>query len=158
MLTTRKFAAGTTVTPARSREELDKLLKKYGATGFGYVDQKQAAAIMFELEGRTYRFMVAMPQLEDFKRSSTGYVLSATAQKKAWEQSVKEQWRAIVATIKGKLIAVDCSIQSFEEVFMDQMVMANGQTVAEYVEPELRRMYQTGELPRMLPSGGGRKD
>ncbi len=146
----RKYASGTTVTPARSREELDKLLGKYGATGFGYVNQKHAAAIMFELNGRTYRYLAKMPQLEDFKKTSSGLFLSSVNQKKAWEQAVKEQWRALVATIKGKLIAVDSGIETFEEVFMDYTVMGNGQTVREYYEPQLETMYQTGELPKML--------
>jgi hypothetical protein len=150
----RKYAASTDVTPARSREELDKLLRKYGATGFGYVDQEKAAAIMFELNGRTYRYLVAMPQIEDFKQHpTTGYLQSAAKQKKDWEQAVRVQWRALVATIKGKLIAVDNGIETFEESFMRHTVMPNGQTIGDYIEPELESMYQTGKLPRMLPGG-----
>jgi hypothetical protein len=129
--TGKKFASGTNVSPARSREELDKMLKKYGATGFGYVDQKLAAAIMFELNGRTYRYLVAMPQRESFQRNpSTNLKLSADAQTRAWEQATREQWRALVATIKGMLIAVDYGIKTFEEVFMNHTVMANGQNKA----------------------------
>lgn len=145
-----KYAAGTSVSPARSREELDKMLKKYGATGFGYVDQERAAAIMFSINGRTYRYLVQMPQLQDFRRNSTGYVLSTTAQKRAWEQSVREQWRALVVTIKGKLVAVDTGIETFEESFLRHVIMPNGQTVGETIEPQLEEMYRTGTMPKML--------
>jgi hypothetical protein len=150
--TGKKFASGTNVSPARSREELDKMLKKYGATGFGYVDQKVAAAIIFEINGRTYRYLVAMPQRDDFKTNpTTGYKLGAEGQNRLWEQATREQWRALVATIKGMLIAVDYGIKTFEEVFLNHVVMSNGQTVAEYIEPQLGDMYRTGQLPKMLP-------
>src|SRR4051812_31213722 len=115
--TTKKFAAGTTVTPARSREEIDTLLKRFGASGFGYAEQDPYVAIIFELNGSTYRYMVKMPQMEDFKKNSAGYSLSATGQKNVWEKAVREHWRALVATIKGKLVAVDSGIETFESVF-----------------------------------------
>lgn len=152
----KKFAAGTTVTPARSREELDTILKRFGAKGFGYVDQEQAAAIIFEIDGRTYRYLAPMPQLDDFKLNSRGYYRSDLAsQKRDWEQAVREQWRALVATIKGKLVAVDSKIESFEDAFQQYTVMSNGQTVGEYNKAQLETMYRTGELPKMLPGGRG---
>ncbi len=150
---TKKYAAGTTVSPARSREEIDSMLKRFGASGFGYGEQKEAVAIIFEINESTYRYNVNMPKLEDFKRNTSGHSLSMKGQLNAWEQAVRETWRALVATIKGKLVAVDSGIESFEQVFQQYTVMPNGQTVGEYNKLQLETMRQTGELPRMLPSG-----
>jgi hypothetical protein len=150
---TKKFAAGTSVSPARSREEIDSMLKRFGAAGFGYAEQNQAVAIIFEISGATYRYMVNMPKLEDFRTNAAGHSLSATGQKNAWEHAVRETWRALVATIKGKLVAVDSGIETFEDVFQQYTVMPNGQTVGEYNKFQLDTMRRTGELPRMLPSG-----
>jgi hypothetical protein len=149
----RTYAACTSVTPGRSREEIDKMLRKYGATGFGYAEQDDnAAALMFTLSGRTYRYLVAMPKLSDFTHSSRfAYARNGQTQAKAaYELAVREKWRAIVATIKGKLIAVDTGIETFEEIFMARTVMTNGQVVADYIEPELKRMYATGQVPKLF--------
>ncbi|MBA2677138.1 MAG: hypothetical protein H0U76_01885 [Ktedonobacteraceae bacterium] len=59
--TPAKYAAGTTVSIARSREEIEKLLKNYGGTSFMYGSQGDRAAVMFELKGRQYRMEVSYP-------------------------------------------------------------------------------------------------
>ncbi len=46
----KKYAEGTKVTVPRSREEIEKLLKSYGATGFAFGYDTDVAAILFQLK------------------------------------------------------------------------------------------------------------
>ena len=155
------YARGTDVTPQRSREELSRLLEKYGATGFGYIDHKEAAAVSFVLGGRTYRFLLRLPALADFKSMppAKNRVFqpdrTPAQQKAAHDQAVRERWRALIAVIKGKLIAVDAGIETFEEALMQYIVVpGTDKTVAEYIEPQIQAAFSgRGSLPPALPKG-----
>lgn len=64
---TRRYAAETDVSVARSREEIEATLHRYGATGFGYVTDETipAAVIVFRLDSRHYRLYVPLPRPDD---------------------------------------------------------------------------------------------
>ena len=152
-----KFAEGTTVSPGQSREEISKLLRKYGAGKFAYMDDENEsqAIVGFELRGRTYRFIIRLPAMRDFVFTTTGKRRSEAQIKVVHNQAVKEHWRAMVAVIKGKLIAIENGIETFEEVFLKYAVVpgSGGQTVGEMLEPQLQEAYATGKMPPLLPSG-----
>jgi hypothetical protein len=56
-----KFAAGTEVSAERTRAELERLLDRYGATQFGYVNGRDCARVGFEAHGRLVRFVLPLP-------------------------------------------------------------------------------------------------
>jgi hypothetical protein len=60
------YAAQTRVSIAQSKTDIEALLAKYGATGFGYVTEGDRAMVAFNMEGRRVQLMLAMPSIDDF--------------------------------------------------------------------------------------------
>lgn len=148
------YAKGSIVSPDRTREELNKILKKYGAKGFGFWDKEEHAIVAFELRERKYRFVISFEEIARFRLSPAGKLRTKIQQKTAHEQHIRERWRAILAVVKGKLIAVDASIETFEEAFLRYLVMpGTNQTIGEVIEPQLEEAYRSGVLPPMLQAG-----
>ena len=151
-----KYAEGTGVSPDRSREEISNLLKKFGARNFTYgdIEEKNAAVIAFKLNERSYRFLINFPRLEDFKFTPSQRRRSPEQTQVAQMQAVREHWRAMVMVVKAKLIAVENRIESFEEAFLNYTVMPNGQTVQEWLEPQLEAAIKNKKMPPQLPGQG----
>ncbi len=146
-----KYAEGTNVSVARSREEIEKTLKRYHATGFMYGMQGSREAVAFEIKKRRYRIEIEHPPPENFKRMKNGGVRTVAQQEQAQEQEVKRLWRALVMLIKSKLEAVQSGIVTIEDELMPYTVMANNQTVKQWLEPQLEEHYKTGVMPPFLP-------
>lgn len=156
-----KYAEQTTVSSERSRAEIETILGRYGATSFAYMWQGTTALILFEYKEKRIRFMLKLPSRDDKKIKYTperGTVRSREAQEKAYEQAVRQKWRALALVIKAKLEAVESGISVFEEEFMANIVLPNGQTTAEYMIPQINEAYRLGQMPPMLPMlNGGAK-
>lgn len=156
-----KYAEQTTVSSERSRAEIEMILGRYGATSFAYMWQGTTALILFEYKEKRIRFMLKLPSRDDKAIRLTperGTVRSREAQEKAYEQAVRQKWRALALVIKAKLEAVESGISVFEEEFMANIVLPNGQTTAEYMIPQINEAYRLGQMPPMLPMlNGGEK-
>ncbi len=65
----RSYAAGTTVDTSRSKNEIERTLERFGATGFmfGRDDDEQVFIVAFRRNGRAYRFVLPMPDRETFR-------------------------------------------------------------------------------------------
>lgn len=156
-----RYAEKTTVSSGRSRAEIEDSLMRYGATGFLFGQSQDKAIIAFESRGRRIKFVLPLPDYADFakridKRSSYGRTITRTPeqQREAYEQSVRQRWRALALCIKAKLEAVESGIETFEEAFMAHIVLPNGQTLAEHAMPLIERAYQTGQMPPLLGFDG----
>ena len=77
---------------------------------------------------------------------------SREQQEKAYEQSVRQKWRALAASIKAKFAAVEAGISVFEREFFYDTVLPNGQTVGEYMLPQIEEAYRIGNMPPLLPT------
>ena len=53
--------------------------------------------------------------------------------------------------IKAKLEAVDSGISTVEREFFYDVVLPDGKTVGEWMAPQLETVYQTGNMPLILP-------
>ena len=157
-----RYAENTSVPSDRSRAEIERTVERYGATGFSYGWKGGVASIMFELPvptgSRRIRFMLPMPDrnARQFTLTPAGRAhRSPTAAAAAYDQAVRQRWRALALVIKAKLEAVAAGIATIEEEFLAHIVLpdAHGSTVGEWVQPQLEAAYATGELPRMLPGG-----
>lgn len=116
--------------------------------------QGRAALILFEYNGKRIKFLLDLPSRDDKSIKYTperGTVRGKEAQDKAYEQAVRQKWRALALVIKAKLEAVESGISVFEEEFMANIVLPNGQTTAEYILPQINEAYRLGEMPPMLP-------
>jgi hypothetical protein len=119
---------------------------------YGFDDDNSLARIQFEMRNRRLRFDLPMPLLSSFALSDTRRIpRTAESARTAWEQACRQRWRALALVIKAKLEAVDSGIVTFEEEFLAHVVLPNGSTVGEYMEPQIQWVYDTGQMPTMLP-------
>ena len=146
-----KYAAGTTVPVEKSRNELDALLNKYGATGFAYAKRPGHEVIGFEYGQRTIQFTLLEPLRDDYCRDWRGYSRDTAAIDKQWEQAKKQFWRIFLMTIKAKMEAVECGIVTFEEEFLAHTMTPDGTTVGQWLNPQLNAAFQAGQMP-MFPA------
>lgn len=147
-----RYAAGTTVSADRSLAEIQNILRRYGADGFGYAEISGIAKVEFKAHDRYVRFVVTMPSRtnREFTSTSQGRQRSKESAYKAWEAACRQRWRALALCIKAKLEAVESGISQFEDEFLAQIVLPNGKTVSEMVRPAVAEAYLTGSVPTML--------
>lgn len=149
------YAASTTVTPERSRAELEGILRRYGATAFGYATTPLMAGVQFEAHGRRVRLTIPLPNRTDKRftqdpRYSYKARTPAAAQN-AYEQACRQIWRALVLVVKAKLEAVDAGVASFEDEFLAYVLLPNGATVGDEVRAHIEHAYATGNMPALMP-------
>lgn len=154
-----KYASETTVSPENSRAEIERTLTRYGASSFMYGWDATRAVIMFEMNGRRLKFVLPLPDRNEFVRTEVKrQVRSSEAQQAAFDKAVRQRWRALALVIKAKLEAVEAEIAEFEEEFLAHIVLPNGQTVGEFVVPQVRLAYENGRMPALLPETSGRRE
>jgi len=147
------YAEKTEVPADRSRGEIERTLERYGATSFAYGWDEGRAMIGFQVADRQIRIIVPLPDPKDqsFRFSESGRQRTQQAHKNAFDQEVRRRWRALALVIKAKLEAVETGIATFEQEFMAYVVLPSGQTLGEYLAPQLEETYRTGQMPALLP-------
>lgn len=148
-----RYAENTTVPVDRSKAEIERILARYGATGFGYVVVPNQAVVAFHAHGRDVRFVLSMPDPNspEFRTTPAGRRRQGDQVNAAYEQEVRRRWRALALCIKGKLEAVNSEIVTFDEEFMAHIVLPDKTTVAEFMTPQIEEAYKTGKMPALLP-------
>lgn len=148
-----QYAATTEVPAARSRDEIERTLTRYGAGAFMYGWDGLAVVIGFRLHDRMIRFRLDMPDADDraFTATANGRARSSSAAQTAYEQATRQRWRALALVIKAKLEAVDAGISEFETEFLGFIVLPDGRTFGEFARPQIAAVYETGQMPAMLP-------
>ena len=149
-----RYAESTTVSSDRSRAEIERTLTRYGADGFMYGWQGTTALIAFKMQGRQVKFQLPLPDRwsRDFTHTPTrGSKRTDSAAEAAYEQAVRQRWRALNLVIKAKLEAVEAEITLFEDEFLAHIVLPNGLTVGSFMHPQIEQAYETGKMPEMLP-------
>lgn len=147
-----KFAADTKVNSQQSRMEIERTLERYGADQFMYGWQESSAVIAFRAQDRRVRFILPLPDRKErrFTHHSRG-VRTDEAAAKEFEQAVKQRWRALALVIKAKLEAIESGISTFEDEFLSHIMLPTGETVGEWVKPQVKESYLTGAMPSLLP-------
>lgn len=149
-----RYAENTSVSSDKSRAEIERTLSRYGATSFMYGSTPTQAMVAFEMNDRRIKFNLPLPdrRSREFTHTPTrGTVRSHTQAEAAYEQGIKQRWRALALAIKAKLEAVEAGITTFEEEFLAHIVLPGGGTVGQFMLPQVERSYQTGEMPPLLP-------
>ncbi|MEP3245153.1 MAG: hypothetical protein ABJN40_13405 [Sneathiella sp.] len=153
-----KYAERTTVSSDQSKAEIERTLSRYGATGFMYGWDETSAVIMFKTSERQVKFALPLPDRNDRAFTHTEVKKerrSPESTDKAYEQAVKQRWRALALVVKAKLEAVETGITGFDQEFMAHIVLPDGRTAGEVMIPEIALSYETGDMPPMLPAPGG---
>lgn len=153
------FAANTSVPVERSRAEIERLLSKHKCTKFmaGVDHEAHRATVQFQAHNRIVKFDIGLPDPKDkkYSRDRHGWQRSPSGIEKLVQQEERTRWRALLLVIKAKLEAVESNIATFEDEFLAHVLLPNQQTVAQYIEPTVAQIYETGRMPpeRMLTSG-----
>lgn len=150
----KRYAEGTSVSSEKSRAEIEKTLVRYGASAFMYGWDGPRAIIQFKAQGRYIRFVLPLPDMTSTEFTHTpgkGLPRSADQSAAAYEQAVRQRWRALTLVIKAKLEAVEAGIVEFEDEFLAHVVLPSGETVSNWLRPQLALSYERGEVPKMLP-------
>ena len=132
------FAAKTDVSPEKSRAEIERTLMRYGASHFGYASMPDVAVVMFQAHGRSLKFSLPLPA-KKYPQTQPQY-----------EQVIRSRWRALALAIKAKLECVESKISTFEEEFLSNIVLPNGQTMGERYIPEIAIAYESKKMPPLL--------
>jgi len=115
------------------------------------------AIVAFEMAGRRIKFDLPMPDRmsEEFRFTpAKRHLRDADQQAAAYEQAVRQRWRALALVIKAKLEAVETGITEFEEEFLAHIVLPGGQTVGQWMLPQIAKAYDSNSLPSLLPGPG----
>lgn len=149
------YAKGTEVPVSRSRSEIIDLLRKHGAdqvvTGSDYGQSREVVA--FRIEQRQVRITLPLPSMTEFRLTPTGRRRTDIQQRDAFAQEERRRWRALAFIIKAKLTAVQDGISTVEREFLADVVLPDGQTLSEWVGPQLVRAYTSAEMPALMPGG-----
>lgn len=149
---TGRYARTTDVSVSKSKMEIEALLEKYGADAFMSGFEENRAFLAFRMNNRHIKFVLPLPDRDDreFTHSSRGKRNAETAMKH-WEQACRSRWRALKLCIQAKLEAVDVGISTFDDEFLANIVLPDGQTMGQYMAPQIERAYQSGNMPPLLP-------
>jgi hypothetical protein len=150
-----RYAESTSVSSEKSRNEIERTLTRYGAKGFLYGWQDESAVIAFDMAGRKVKFILPLPDrtLKEFTHTpNRGNRRTRQAADEAYEQAVKQRWRALALVIKAKLEAVESGITIFEDEFMAHIMLPDGQTVGSWMRPQIAKAYELGSMPPLLPA------
>jgi hypothetical protein len=113
-----------------------------------------SAVVAFEMHGRRIKFVLPLPDRgsSEFTHTETGRLRKSLDQvERAYEQAVKQRWRALALVIKAKLEAVETGITEFDEEFLAHIVLPNGTTVGQFMLPHVATAYESGDMPPLLP-------
>lgn len=150
----RRYAEGTDVPSVASRAEIERMLRRAGATAFSYAwdDDARTERLEFVLDRRHIRFSIALPTVNDptFNRTPTGKQRTAAAARAARDDEFKRRWRVLALLVKAKLTAITEDVSTVEREFLADLVLGDGRTVAEAIE--------AGDAPArlQLTAGGAR--
>lgn len=150
-----RYAAQTSVSSTKSRDEIERILVRYGADQFIYGWQDEKAIVGFRMNKRQVKFMLPLPDRKEFRYTpTTERYRSDEAVERAFEQAVRQRWRALALVIKAKLEAVETGITEFDDEFLAHIVLPDGQTVSQFIRPQIDHAYAHGEMPKLLPHYG----
>jgi hypothetical protein len=150
----RAFAQGTTVPVEKSRADIERLLTRHGASQLGLASdmERGVAWVYFAIEGRQVRLKVPLPRLVDFAKD--GHRVPRDVQERRFEQAHRERWRAVLLVCKAKLELVELGLSTVEREFLADIALPNGQTVGDFLRPQLVEAYESGRMPPLLSEGG----
>ena len=149
------YAEGTKVPVEKSKAEIERLLRKHGATQFtsGWDDEKGISRMMCRMQDRMFRFDVLMPDPEAYRLTEGGRERSDKDAEAAAEKEHQRRWRARLLIIKAKLEMIASGESDVATEFMADLLLPNGTTVRETLLPRIDKAYETGKMPSMsLPA------
>ena len=123
------YAKGTKVEVVKTKADIESLLEKHNAKGYGTMVNGAEGKVVFSLHDRNVMFRFAIPDTK---------------------QAARERWRAVLLVIKAKLESVESGIETFEEAFLGQVMTPSGETVYQQTAPRIEAIYSGQNVPLLL--------
>ncbi len=133
-----RYADGTGVPESASRADIERMLRRAGATAMAAGYDGAHHWLSFTLAGREVRVEVEMPNRFDRQFTHTperGTQRTAAQADKAWETERRRRWRVLALLVKAKLTAIEEGVSTLEREFLADIVVPNtgGQTLWQVV-------------------------
>ena len=143
------YAKGTKVTEAKTRLELEKVLRSHGATDLSVAtsDTNNLIAIAFTIDKskpsapRRVRLIIPLPKQDDFRRGRSWRYNSESKQKTLCAQARRERHRVMLLFLKAKLELIAMGVSTVEREFLADVLLPNGQTVYQHVQSQIAAAY-----------------
>lgn len=150
------YAETTSVTVEKSIAEIITLVKRAGAQRVAQYEEPDSFTIQFDLAGRLIRFRVSLPTLEQMATANgRGQQLTRAQRNERAAQACRQRARALLLVIKAKLESVESKVETFEQAFLPNVVLADGSTVYERISEPIAPEYRSSQPQPMLLSGPG---
>lgn len=152
-----RYAAQTNVSSDNSIMEIRHTLARYGAGAFMFAEDSDArkAVVSFKVKDKFFKLALPLPdrKARDITHTpSRGQLRSIEAQESAYEQAVRQRWRAIALLIKALLEANEAGLEAVVDMILQALILLpDGQTVGEFMQPQIERAYKDGAMPTWLP-------
>lgn len=156
----RRYAENTAVPISRSRGEIDRLLREWGAEAIAWADDFKHDCVNLRFvwphDDARYmaRFRLRLPSRNSLERDAidgrTGRV-SENKIAKLMDERGKREHRTLLIWLKGALNAVEMGLVSAEALFLPFLEGLDGQTVSEVLVPKMGRLLE-GSAERLLPA------
>lgn len=138
------YAEATAVAFEKSISEIVGMVRKAGAGSIAQMEEPDSFVIGFKLADRLVKFTVRFPALETMPEFNGRRERLTTPQRQdRLEQKKRSLARALMLVIKAKLESVESGIETFEQAFLANVVMANGDTVYERIREPMQIEYDT---------------
>jgi uncharacterized protein YicC (UPF0701 family) len=148
------YGATTDVPLEKSIAEVVAMLKKAGAARIGQVEEPESFTIQFFMTERMIRFRVPLPELDTIpKLDGRGAHMSAESRLKRLKQAHRQKGRALMIVVKAKLESIESQVETFEEAFLANVVMADGATLYERLQEPIRIEYASGKVAPLMLGG-----
>lgn len=150
---TSRYAEGTTVPIEKSKAEIEATLRRYGADEFASGWSSKGGAVFFQADGRNVKLFIPAVQASDVETTEKGRTRRAGRLTSAVEAEERRRWRALLLLVKAKLEAVAMGVSTIEKEFLADIMLPNGDTLGDFIRPQLAESYRTNRLPsfsRML--------
>ena len=129
------YAEGTTVTVQNSQMEIARTLTRYGVESYSFGATPGWALVEFEHKHMPIRLRIplpAKPLKEMGLNTKTGRQVNVW---KAWEQDIKEAWRALLLFIKAALESAGRRSVAEWQACMAFLVTGDGETLGDKALP-----------------------
>lgn len=151
-----EYAKGTSVPAHKTQGEIRQLVSRHGCAEYAIMERADLARVQFKSHGRLVRFDLPMPDMTAKRFTLDAYSRRLPPQRAAekWDDEVKRLWRCLLLAIKSKFEVVATGMAVFEQEFLAHIVMPDGKTVGEHVQPAIADSYATGQVKGLLPEPG----
>jgi hypothetical protein len=138
----------TATTGKAAREEITKVLRRFGCEKIGFMDdlEKHEVMLAFTHRGRNVQLNASAKGWAQIWLKENPYTYRCRRSRVEYERAALEQGHIAVNSIlrdwiKGQITAVECGILSFEAVFLPYMLTHDGR-------PLIERLAETDLLPK----------